>query len=131
MFDLKTSVLIWGLFMSTTMKSAIHLGREYDQILIACQTTNVGGINTLFDISLRLIAENLLEILNLSTMMYDFSPWMRMTRCHDQAIKRAKAKVHVYSYSVLCLGRTRSKHQVKRTNSLFPTIQRVRRIVWG
>ena len=39
MFDLKTSVLIWGLFMSATMESAIHL-------------------ETFFHISLRLIAEN-------------------------------------------------------------------------
>ena len=27
------------------------------------------------------------------------------TLCHDQAIKWAKAKVHVYSDSVLCLGK--------------------------
>ena len=79
MFDLTTIVLIWALFMSTTMKSAIHLGLEYEKNLIACQNHNFGGTNTLFDISLRLIAENSFEILNLSTMMYDFSPWMRMT----------------------------------------------------
>ena len=30
MFDLKTNVLISGLFMSTTMKSAVHLGLEDD-----------------------------------------------------------------------------------------------------
>ena len=30
---LKTNVLIWGLFMSTTMKAAIHLGPNYDEIL--------------------------------------------------------------------------------------------------
>ena len=104
MFDLKTNVLIWGLFMSTTMKSAIHLGLDYDQNLIVCQNTNFEGIKTLFDISLRLIAVNPFDILNLSTMMYDFSPWMRMTLCHDQAIRWAKAKVHVYSDSVLRLG---------------------------
>ena len=94
MFDLKTNVLIWGLFMSTTMKSATHLGMEYDQNLIACQNTNFEGIKTLFDLSLRLIAENLFEILNLSTVKCDFSPWMKMTPCHDQAIRWATAKVH-------------------------------------
>ena len=30
---------------------------------------------------------------------------MRMTLCHDQAIRWAKAKGHVYSDSVLCRGR--------------------------
>ena len=77
MFDLKTNVLIWWLFMSTTMIAAIHLGLEYDQILIACQNTKFEGIKTLFDISLMLVAKNAFEILNLSIMMYDFSPWMR------------------------------------------------------
>ena len=92
MFDLKTDVLIRGLFMSTTMKSAIYLGVEYDKNLIACQNHNFGWIKTFFDTCLRLIAENSFEIQNLSTMMYDFSLWMRMTLCHDQAIKWTKAK---------------------------------------
>ena len=46
-FDLKTNVLIWGLFLSTTVKSAIRLGLEYDPNLIACQNTNFEGIKTL------------------------------------------------------------------------------------
>ena len=58
MFYLKTNVLIWGLIMSTTMKSATHLGLEYDQNLIACQNTNFEGVKTLFEFYLRLIAEN-------------------------------------------------------------------------
>ena len=68
MFDLTTNVFIWALFMSATMKSATHRGREYQQNLIACRSTN-------FEV------ENSFEILNFSTMMYDFSPWMIMTRC--------------------------------------------------
>ena len=41
-------------------------------------------------------------------MMSDFSLWMRSTLCHDQVIKWAKATVHVYSDSVLCLGKMHS-----------------------
>ena len=96
MFDLRTNVLIWGLFMSTTMKSAVRLGREYQQKLIARRNTNLEEIKTLFDITLRLIVEKSFEILNRSTL------------CHDQAIKWAKAKVHAYSDSVLCLGKMQS-----------------------
>ena len=62
-FDLKTNVLIWGLFMQTTVRSAIRLGLDYDQNLIACQNTNFEGIKTLFEISVRLIAENSSKIL--------------------------------------------------------------------
>ena len=35
MLDLKTNVLTWGLFMSTTVTSAIHFGLEYDENLTA------------------------------------------------------------------------------------------------
>ena len=38
-------------------------------------------------------------------MLHDFSLWMRSTLCHEQVIKWAKAKVHAYSDSVLCLGK--------------------------
>ena len=62
MFDVKTNVLIWGLFMSTKMKSAMSFGLEYGKNLVACQNHNFGGIKTLFDVSLRLIAENSFEI---------------------------------------------------------------------
>ena len=75
-FDLKTNVLIWELFMSPTMKSAVHLGFEYQQNLIACRNTNFEELKTSCDITLRLIVENSFEIHNLSTMIYDFSPWM-------------------------------------------------------
>ena len=108
MFDLMTNVLIWGLFMSTTMKSAVRLGREYQQSSIACRNTKFEEIKTLFDITLRLVVDNSSDILNLSTTIFDFSPWMRSTLCHDQVIKWAKAKVHVYSDSVLCLGKMHS-----------------------
>ena len=87
MFDLKTNVLIWGLFMSTTIKSADYQDLDFDQNLIACQNTNFEGIKTLFDISLRMIAENWFEILILSSMMYDFTLWVRMIFCHDQALR--------------------------------------------
>ena len=73
MFDVKTNVLFWGLFMSTTMKSATHLGLDYYQNLIACQNTNFDGTKTLFDMSLKQIADNSFEILNLLAVIYDFS----------------------------------------------------------
>ena len=104
MFDFKTNGITWGLFVSTTMKSAVHLGREYQHILTARRNTNFEEIKTLFDITLRLIVENSFGNLNLSTMICDFSPWMSATLCHDQVIKWTKAKKLVFSDSVLVLG---------------------------
>ena len=82
-------------FMSTTIKSEVHFGREYQQNLIACRNTNFEELKTLFDITLRLIVGNSLEILNVSSMICEFSPWMRSTLCHDESLKWAKAKAHV------------------------------------
>ena len=45
--------------MSTTMKSAVHLCREYQQNLIACRNTTFEEVKTLFDIE-----ENSIEVLN-------------------------------------------------------------------
>ena len=103
--DAKTNVLIWGFFMSTTMKSSVHLGLQYKDNLVACRNTNFEELKTLFDITLRLIVEQSLEILGVSTMIYTFSLWMRSSQCHDQVLKWAQARVHVYSDSVSCLGK--------------------------
>ena len=34
MVDLKTNVLTWGLFLSTTMKASVHLGPDYHENLV-------------------------------------------------------------------------------------------------
>ena len=58
---------------------------------------------TLFDITQKLILDQDFEMLNVSTIEWTFSPWMRSTLLHDKDIEWAKAKVHVHSDSVLCL----------------------------
>ena len=83
--------------MSTTMKSAVRVGLQYQENLVAYKNTNFEELKTLFEKTLRLIVEQSSEILSVSTMIFMFSPWMRTTLCHDQDIKWAKAKVHVYS----------------------------------
>ena len=87
------------------MKSSVHHGVQNQKNLVEYKNTNFEELKTLFDITLRLIVEQSFEILNVSTMIYTFSPWMRSTLCLDQAIKWTKPQVHVYSDSVLCLGK--------------------------
>ena len=87
------------------MKSAVHLGLQYEGNLVAYKNTNFEELKKLFEKTLRLIVEQSSEILNVSTMKNTYSLWMRATLCHDHAIKWAKAKVHVNSDSVSCLGK--------------------------
>ena len=53
----------------------------------------------------RLILNQDFEILNVSSIECKFTPWTRSTLPHDKVINWAKAKVHVYSDSVSCLGK--------------------------
>ena len=47
------------------------------------------------------------------TIEWQFTPWMRFTFLHDKALEWAKAKVHVCSGSVLCLGRMQGHPEAK------------------
>ena len=84
--------------------------------------TNIEELQNLFDITQKLILEHEAEILNVSPIDWTASSWTRSTLTHNQVIKwiqskgtrLTKAKVHVYSDSVLCLGKVQ-KHS--ETNS--------------
>ena len=64
-------------------------------------------------ITQRLILNQHHEILNVSTIEWRFTPWMKSTLLHDKVIKWADAKVHVYSNSVLCLVRMHGHPEAK------------------
>ena len=87
------------------MKAAVHLGQNYIQNLVTFKNINFEELKTMFDISQKFILNQDIEILNVSTIEWIFSSSVRSTFLHDKVIKWTKAKVHVYSTSVLCLGK--------------------------
>ena len=54
------------IFMSTTMKAAIHFGENYNDNLIVYRNTNFDAFKTLIDITQKLILNQNHEILNVS-----------------------------------------------------------------
>ena len=86
------------------MKAAVHLGQMFNEHLLTCRNTNFEELKTMFGINQRLVWDQDFEILNVSTIGWEFTPWMRFTWLHDK-VKWTEAKVHVYSDSVLCLER--------------------------
>ena len=68
-------------------------------------TTNFEEIQSLFNAAQKLILEHSEEILNVNTIDSASPSWTRSVLCHDQVIQWTKAKVRVYSNSVLCLGK--------------------------
>ena len=101
--DLKTKVLIWGLFMSTTMEAAVHFGPSYKEKLEVHSNTNFEELKNLFDFTQRLILEHQAEILKVPPIDWTAPSLTRSTLTHDQEINWMKTKVHVYWDSVICL----------------------------
>ena len=135
MLDQRVNVVISGLFMSTTMKAAIHLGEDYNENLVACRNPYYDALKTLFDITQKLILNQKHEIKHISTIEWQFTPRMRYSLPHDKVIKLSKAKVHVYSDSVLCLGKMYGHPDVmvkwKEQLFIFPGFQWIQRIIWN
>ena len=75
----KSQCMDMGLFMSTTMKAAGHLGQHYNENLVTYRNTNFDALKTLFDTTQKLILDNNHEILNVSTIEWHSTPWMRST----------------------------------------------------
>ena len=100
----KTNMLIWEMFMSSSMKAAIHLGPNYLANLEVCKNTNFEEIESIFNITEKWIMEHSEEILNVKRLVSSSASWTRSTLDNDQAVKWARSKVFVDADSVLCLG---------------------------
>ena len=91
--------MIWGMFMTVTMESAVFMGKNY---LNKCQsivnTTDL-TLKQMFDISTRLVSEQD-EISGLHRS------WKYLSKIGDERIiNLQRTKVYVFSDSVLCLGK--------------------------
>ena len=94
----KTNVLIWGMFTTSyTGPNSLSKSEIY-------KNTKFEEIESLFNITPKLVMEHSDEILNLKCLEYASPSWTRPVLANDQAIKWAKAKVCVYADSVLSVG---------------------------
>ena len=106
MEELKTSVSKCGMFMSSSMKAAIHVGPTYLANLEVYKKRNFEEIESLFDITQNLILEHSEDIILNVNMIDNGTPsWTRSVLSHDQVIRWTEAKVRVYSDSVPMLGK--------------------------
>ena len=79
----KNNILVWRLFMTSSMKAAIHSKFE--------------NIENVFNITQKFIKEHSEEFLNVKTLDYQSPSWTRSTLFNENVIKWAKAKVCVYA----------------------------------
>ena len=132
MESIVTSVLIWGLFTSSSMKAATHLGPNYKDNLEVYKNTNFENIRNWFNTKQKLVLEHSEEILDVNTIESTSHPWTRSTLSHDQVIKWTRAKVHFESDSVLCLGKMYEHFAaIERCEGQMDEFQFLRRIIWN
>ena len=120
MAALKINILIWTMFMSSSMKAAIHPGPNYLANLEVYKNTNFEEIQSLFSITQQLILEHSEEILNVDTIESTSTSWTRSVLSHDQVIQWTKAKSTCQLRFRSMLGKVqwkqRCNHLMKRSS---------------
>ena len=105
--------IIWGTFMAATMNAATFMGKYFldhqNSILNSTDLT----LKKMFDISAKLVGEQE-EIFNVHKIHWEKHSWKHLSLTGDEiVINLQRAKVHVFSDSVLYLGRV---HQHPQSN---------------
>ena len=91
--------------MSITMESAVFMGKNHSDNWHSIMNTKDITMKQMFDISTRLVSEQD-EISNVDTIRWDKHSWKHLSLIGDETvINLQRAKVYVFSDSVLCLER--------------------------
>ena len=128
---LKTNVLIWGFFMSTTTKAAVHLGSNYIENFEVYRNTHFEELQNLFDITQSLTLDNQSEILSVSTIDSKASSWTRSTLTHDQVTKWTKGLLRFRLVLGEDAGAFRSEPKMECSTRRISTVQFSQRIIWN
>ena len=105
--------IIWGRFMAVTMNSATYMVKNFQDNQNSIVNTTDLTLKKMFDISANLVGEQD-EISNVDTIHWEKHSWKYMSLIGDETIiNLQRAKVYVFSDSVLCLGKI---HQHPKAN---------------
>ena len=97
--------MIWRMFMTVTMESAVFMGKNYLNNCESIVNTTDLTLKQVFDISTRLVSEQS-DISGLETIGWENHSWKYLSLIEDErVINLQRTKVYVFSDSVLCLGK--------------------------
>ena len=93
--------------MSSTLQASVFMEKNYSEILHSIKTTGKDlTMKQMFDMSEKLIVGQSDEIYGVSQISWEVSSWKQLSLVNDdEVISLSHAKVHVFSDSVLCLGK--------------------------
>ena len=97
--------MIWGMFMAVTMESATFMGKNFQDNQNSIMNTSDLTLKKMFDISAKLVSEQD-EIFTVDTIQWEKHSRKYLSLIGDETIiNLQRAKVYVFSDSVLCLGK--------------------------
>ena len=106
--------MIWRMFMSVTMESAVFMGKNYLNNCHSIANAKDLTLKQMFDISKRLVSEQD-EISGLETIGWENHSWKYLSLIGDErVINLQRTKVFVFSDSVLCLGKIFENPPIER-----------------
>ena len=97
--------IIWGMLIVATMNAATFMGKNFlDNQNSIKNSTNL-TLKKMFDITVKLVGEQE-EINNLDKIHWEKHSWKQLSLIsYETVINLQRAKVYIFSDSVLCLGR--------------------------
>ena len=108
--------IIWGMFIAATMNAATFMGKNFQENHNSIMNTTDLTPKKMFDISAKLVSEQD-EISNVVKIHWEKHSWKHLSLIGDEdIINLQRAKVYVFSDSVLCLGRV---HQYPKSNEAW------------
>ena len=113
--------IIWGMFMAATMNAATFMGKNFLDNQNSIKNSADITLKNMFDITEKLVCEQ--EIVGVDKINWEKHIWKQLSLIGDETvINLQRAKVYVFSDSVLCLGKI---HQHPESNEAWK-----RRIEW-
>ena len=93
--------------MSSTLEASVFKVKNYSEILHSIKNTGKDiTLKQMFDISEKLIVAQSGEIFGVSQISWEDSLWEQLSLVNDEEIiSLSHAQAHVFSDSVLCLGK--------------------------
>ena len=108
--------IIWGMFMATTLNAATFMGKNFSTIQSVVKNHESLTLKQMFNVTAQLV-NNQDEINGLDKILWGKNSWTRLSLIDDETvINLQRAKVYVFSDSVLCLGKI---HQHPESNEAW------------
>ena len=105
--------IIWGMFMAATMNAATFMGKNFMDNQNSIKNSTDLTLKKMFDISEKLVSKQE-EINNVDKIYWKNHSWKQLSLIGDERIiNLQRAKVYVFSDSVLCLGKVHQHPESK------------------